>query len=200
MSDYNNLDSRDTVRRLSSLLETPDDHNTLSQLELFRELAKKTGGVTALVFHLHSTTSLYVMRTMAALLTEVEAYPDEINALYLWIDSRQEWSDENSVGNLATAVQRHIALLDLTLPPEPEMQRVMISFLSHCLMQEDWTIRDAALGSFDSLDGRRSLEEWLTSEQVTTLQAVLAAQIQAGKITLEPEEIGRLQRLVSPEI
>lgn len=200
LSNLENHCIKNSLQELISLLDQPWDASAMRKIELFDELTKTPGGVTALVTRLQATNSQYVVQAVSGLLAFVESYLDEIPALYQWIAHLPDWIDEKSIGNLATAVQRHIgdaSQAGLPLPPEPVIQRIMIPFLIHCLTARDWAIWDSAVWSLTTLDDVHPLEKWLTSEEKARLANVLVEQLKIGKGEGDFSDIGSLQRFVT---
>ena len=183
------------TEELSALLDKPWNDNAERNMELFHEIGS-LHGVESLISNLLYTDSTLVIRNMSVLLAYVEEYKDEIAALYLWIGGVTHALDKDSIGVLTTAIQRHIATLDIKLPMAPAIEPVMIPFLLKRLTEFDWTTRDAAILSFDMLDGLRQLDQWLTPKQLVKLQENLLIHLQLEEEQGNTPDIGRLRRFV----
>lgn len=147
------------IEQLIQLLDEPWDNNAELIINLFYELGR-LHGVSMLVANPLSTRSLQIIRGISCLLAHVEAYPDEITCLYVWLDAIAKRLDESSAGCIATAIQGHIAIFSVNLPLEHSIERVMIPFLLENLTVNDWTTRDSAVCSLNMLDGISRLGKW----------------------------------------
>lgn len=157
------------LQELNIILHQPWDDHAERNIVLFEELATHQGGVTTLVSSPQSIASHHAILAISFLLTEVELYRNEIKALYVWLAAVSDRLDENSRGNLATAIQRHIAILRIHLPLEHSIKHVMIPFLLENLTINDWPTRNSAVSSLDMLDGISRLGKWFTKAQLTEL-------------------------------
>ncbi len=182
------------IRKLCTLLDTDSDID--AQIELFNLLGQQRG-IKDLVFALETADSPHIIRRMSFLLAYVEVYKDEISALYQWINALSGRLDNQSTGNLATAVQRHVAITLVGLPIALDIQQIMVPFLLQCLTARDWTIRDSAVSSLDRLEGLQPLTAWFTTEQLSKLKRNLEIHLQlAEEQEQSPPELGRLKRYV----
>lgn len=158
------------LQELNIILHQPWNDHAERNMALFAELATHHDGVTALVSSPQSTASHHAILAISFLLTEVELYREEINALYVWLAAVADRLDENIRGNLATAIQRHIAIFVIQLPLDLAIENVMIPFLLENLTVNDWTIRNSAVCSLNMLDGISRLGKWFTKVQLAELR------------------------------
>lgn len=183
------------IQELNSTLHQPWNDYAERNMELFHALSTRQGGVTVLVSSSQAITSQRAISAISFLLTDVELYRKEINALYIWLAAVADQLDENSRGNLATAIQRHIAILSIQLPLDPDIEKVMIPFLLKSLTANVWTIRLSAVSSLDMLDGYCRLGKWLTKVQLAELRQNLKIHLALDEEQeLSPSAIGRLKR------
>ncbi len=188
--------TKSLIQELTTLLDEPWDNNAEKNFQLFHEIGE-LHCVTLLVSNLLSSDSSQAIRNLSSLLAYVEEYKDEISSLYLWLDGIVDRLDEYSAGAIATAIQRHIAILDIKLPLAPTTERVMIPFLLKNLTAFDWTTRNAVVSSLNMLDSLRRLEKWFSKEELAefrqNLQVHLALE---DEQELSPSHIGRLKRFI----
>lgn len=189
-------ETKSLIQELMTLLDEPWNNNAEENSRLFHEIGE-LHSVTLLVSNVLSSKSSQAIRNLSSLLAYVEEYKDEIASLYLWTDGVIECLDEYSAGAIATAIQRHIAILGIQLPLEPGIEKVMIPFLLKSLIANDWTIRLSAVSSLDMLDGYCRLGKWLTKAQLAELRQNLQVHLALDEEqALSPSAVGRLKRFV----
>lgn len=186
-----------TVYRFALLADEPWDKHATTLIELFLKLTTEHDGVATLTSVIAKKGSKNAIHAVSGLLTDVKQYANEIHALYQWIRELSHKIDDKDRGNLVTAVQRHIILLQPILPPTSEIREVMVKFLLECLDTNDWTIWDAAITSFDGLDRLYPLEKWLTKQELATLKESLRRQIKRASEEWDCGDLGRINRFLS---